>query len=723
MPDGDYRVQPITFERGVNESVEASLLPTGAATRIKNWAADPSGGLRARVPWAKGSATGASLPATRLGRGAANFSRPIKPTQVQSNYAIQTTTSTTVSATSAWAQPTQAGNFLIMRVVAGHLSDTTAISSISIPAGWSTAATASRSGTAPGQFVGVYYIQNAAAGASNVTVSVNGSTTAAKTLFVEVSEWANMSTSWSYGAANDNTTTSSNTGSTSPVTWANPSSYSVTDSTPRLSIAAAWVSAVGNFTQGTTPNDYIEAYDLNTTAGTVGAFQKTASDTMLAFNSTISTAGQWLAVAVSFKGASSVAEEQYIATALAKTSIPISYELFNIDRSNLSAGTWSKFDSFEVANTDYPIAFAAGLGSLFYSAPNFSNIRRWDNIATAGPVYGAPSGRAIAFYSNRLWSGGSTFAPTRLFYSEVNDYTDWTGTAGLNYIDISTDDGEAIEEIISFGSALLIGKRNSLWLLTGSTEADFSLSRLNGGGCAPGRSMAATPYGAVVAGKTAVWLVSSEGTVESISRAIGKSYTSTGYMSTSFVNDTVSICDSYDGHIWSFNMNTGVWAEEKIDSTTECPAFINHSNEIQFYSPKASTITGPLAYRSFPSATRGKDFDTLTETFEAITPELWPVGNTVKITPRHLYVRVRQRGGNSAQTGLTITPYYEAWEGTAQTFGPEDEAGVYRYRFDLGEKRGINYAQFKFSQTVPSGQASIVDIEEVEFGFNVEQVR
>jgi hypothetical protein len=194
-------------------------------------------------------------------------------------------------------------------------------------------------------------------------------------------------------------------------------------------------------------------------------------------------------------------------------------------------------------------------------------------------------------------------------------------------------------------------------------------------------------------------------------------------MSVSFANDVGSICDESSGYIWSINMNTGVWAEERVDSTTEAPAWVTQSNELQLFSPKAATVGSLVSYRAVPTDTRTKDFDSLTETFEALTPELWPVGNTVKITPRHLYVRVRQRGGTADQTGLTITPYYEGWQGTAQTFGPEDAAGVYRYRFDLGERRGINYAQFKFSQTVPSGQASVVDIEEVEFGFNVEQIR
>jgi hypothetical protein len=406
--------------------------------------------------------------------------------------------------------------------------------------------------------------------------------------------------------------------------------------------------------------------------------------------------------------------------------------LYYIDRNNLASGTWASADSILLstpgATSAVPLAFAAGLDSLFYTTNYFDTIRRWNSISgdtSQKVVANSPAGRALAFHKNRLWSGGCNFAPTRLFYSEINDYTDWSGTAGINYIDISSDDGEPIEDLISFGSSLLIGKRNSLWLLSGSDEADFTLSRLTGGGCAPGRSMVATPYGAVVAGKTGVWLVGADGGVQLLSRGISKNYAMTGsYMSVAFVNDVVYVCDNGNGTVWTLNMNTGVWAEEVVDSATgvEKPAFVTHSNELLLFTPKQSTVGSLVSYRS-QTDTRGKDFDSLSETFEAITPEVWPVGNTVKITPRHLYVRVRQRGGTADQTGLTITPYYEGWEGTAQTFGPEDAAGVYRYRFDLGERRGINYAQFKFSQTVPSGQASVVDVEEVEFGFNVEQIR
>lgn len=728
MPDVDYRVQPITFERGVNESVEASLLPAGAAVRLRNWAADPSGNLRVRPHWRKAVTTGA--PATRTGKGAAAYTRTNKPVVVQSNTGVNTASTTTINVPVSWPRGSQtARNLLVMRVLAGHTTSTTPISGVTISGGsWVSAITKNSDATAPGQFAGIYYIQDNPGNVPSVSVTVTGAASTPKFLFVEISEWANMAYSMDFDSTPDPTLTSSNSGNSASVTWANPLQPAGAENPqPRLDIAAAIVSAVGNFTPGTSPNDYTETADR--TAGgvaTAGCFSRVASDKTLAFNQTVSTAGYWISIAAAFKAATNVDEMPYIVAASTQTS-PAAYKMYYINRSQLaSGGTWTLADTFETGNTAYldpPVAWANGLGSLFYANQYFDAIHRWDNISTASAITGAPAGRTLAFHKNRLWSGGSTFAPTRLFYSEINDYNDWTGLSGTNYIDIATDDGEPIEDVVSFGSYLLIGKRNSLWLLSGSSEDDFSLSKLSGGGCAPGRSMVATPYGAIVAGRTGVWLVTGEGSVESLSRAIVKNYASTGYMSASFASDVASICDSATGYIWSINMNTGVWAEERVDSTTECPAYITQSNELQLFSPKSATIGSLVSYRTLPANTRTKDFDTLTETFEAITPELWPVGNTVKITPRHLFVRVRQRGGTSEHAGLTITPYYEGWEGTAQTFGPQDEAGVYRYRFDLGERRGVNYAQFKFSQTVPSGQASVVDIEEVEFGFNVEQVR
>lgn len=732
MPDSDYRIQPLTFERGVNESVEPSLLPAGAAVRVRNWISDPSGNLRCRVGWQKASTTG-SIPSTRVGRGAARFAKPNKPTLIQSAYHIVTSNGSSITTSVDWTKNTKQGTLLVMRVMGGHLTNTTAFSVTTPSGGWGPAVVASRSGTAPGQFAGIYYISNNNGSQANVSVTATGASGVSKTLFVEISEWANMEPDWSYGQGiysggagnNDPGTTSINTGNTASVTWGNPPGKLPENLTPRLSIAAAWVSAVGNFTEGTNPNDYKKAYDMNTAAGTVGAWQRVWTDANLSFNATISTAGPWTTVAMAFQGTTLASENQYIVAALADTDNVFGnqYKLFYIDRNNLSSGTWSLIENLYIDSNNKPMAFAAGLDNLFYCTRDFPCIESWNSISDATSIIGSPPGRALCFHGNRLWSGGSDFTPTRLYYSNINNAEIWSGESGLNYIDISTDDGEPIEDLISFGSNLLIGKRNSLWLLSGSDENTFVLNRLTGGGCAPGRSMTSTPYGAVVASRTGVWLVTADGSVESLSRAISKSYAPAGYMSVSFANDVVSICDDATGYIWSFNMNTGVWAEERVDSSTERPAYITQDNELQIYSPKSATVCGPIAYRALRSSTRNKDFDTLSETFEALTPEIWPVGNTVKITPRHLFVRVRQRGGSSDHAGLTITPYYEDWEGTAQTFGPEDSAGVYRYRFDLGERRGINYAQFKFSQTVLSGQASVVDIEEVEFGFNVEQVR
>lgn len=117
--DKDYEVLPITFERGLVESVEDMMLPPGACSVMHNYIADPAGNARVRYGWMKGSTTG--LPATRKGIGAGIYNIPTKPRVRQkflqaSSVAPSNTTQHTINMT--LNKPMVAGNAAILAFVA-----------------------------------------------------------------------------------------------------------------------------------------------------------------------------------------------------------------------------------------------------------------------------------------------------------------------------------------------------------------------------------------------------------------------------------------------------------------------------------------------------------------------------------------------------------------------------------------------------------------------------
>jgi hypothetical protein len=399
------------------------------------------------------------------------------------------------------------------------------------------------------------------------------------------------------------------------------------------------------------------------------------------------------------------------------------YKVYRKEGNDLSTGAWSLVETISpstAVNTD-PVAFTTGLKKTFYTSHRFATVRQYDPLNdSASELTNAPAGRCIAFHKNRLFTGGTATNLYRLYYSNINDETTW----GANdYIDIGRDDGEPIEEIVPFRNALFIGKKTSLWYLTGSGPDTFTLTRLPVGGVAPGRSLMPTPYGVMCAGVKHVWMADSSGEVTLVSRPISDTYAITTWASSSFINDVYSVVDAGTGTVWSLDLSTGVWYQEKHDNTAEAPAVLYNYDYTQLMAPKNATIGTLLSYRNIPGTGLQKDFDTLTETYKMWTSELWPVGPGTKVTPRHLMYKVRQRGGTASQTGITVYTYGNGAEIHRDTIGPWPEAGVYRERLDVGGASGIDYVQFRFEQTVPSGQSSVMDIEELMFAYDVEPRR
>ena len=711
MPDPDYREDPITFERGVNEYVEASMLPQGACAQLRNWQSDPSGGLRARVGWSKGSTTGA--PATRKGMGIGYMAIPHRP------YCVQRATNTGSGVdpedlTATWGAATTAGNLLVAKLTVSGNAALPSAYTITPPADWVSVGAPNE--TSRNAHAWIYYKANAASQSGAVTFTVDrGDAGVTFAWAIEVSEVANIATSSpldQYATANNNATTTCSTGTTAAV-----------------AVQVGWATSVigggdynGDTTFASPTNDFTEITEFYLDSGSLDINSVTheklyETGGTLGHTSTAGNAMTSCGIIACFKAADYDTADGYYFLANNDTT---EIDIHKIDSDSLSAGTWTSLETVSVSPGNLPVAFTSGLGCLVYTHSSFTGVRKWTGSGSPSEITGSPVGaRCVAFHKNRMFVGGTLGQPSRLYFSALGDVDTWTAT---NYIDVGLDDGESIEEVCPSENNLIIAKQTSLYMLAGSGIDSFVLTRLPTGGAAPGRTIMATPYGAVVAGRHHVWLAAG-GSVSLISRPISSSYGITGnYMTSSFINDYYYVTDSATGNVWALNMETGTWHEERMP-TNEGPAILYNHDEKQLMAPINATVGSIINYRQMPGSSRAKDYDTLAETYTMWTPELWPVGPDAKITPRWLFLKIRQRAGDANDTGVTVTPYYNGTAATGITLTPAATAGVRRYRVDLGSQQGISSVQFRFSQVLASTETAVLDIEEATFGYYVEWVR
>ena len=170
--DEDYRLLPITFERGLNESVEADMLPPGTASYLENWVADPAGNLRTRRGWQRGSTTSQPSVKSGLGMGAVSSSGGAKLRQVVGAGGTQSSSPASLSAT--WSTATNAGSLLVACLYWTHTSTATGPSfTPSAPAGWTALTKTFEWDVNSKEWFAVYYIENAASrsGAEQFTVA------------------------------------------------------------------------------------------------------------------------------------------------------------------------------------------------------------------------------------------------------------------------------------------------------------------------------------------------------------------------------------------------------------------------------------------------------------------------------------------------------------------------------------------------------------------------
>lgn len=388
------------------------------------------------------------------------------------------------------------------------------------------------------------------------------------------------------------------------------------------------------------------------------------------------------------------------------------YGIYRVDKGNL-AGGFTLLEPNIVATPTKHVSFAAGLDNILWCTEDYALVRRWDGT-TLADVTGSKPGRFIVFHHNRFF----TSEGTKLWFMDLGALT----TSVNNYIDdFNKDDGEPLEAAAPFDQGLVIGKENSLWFLTGRGPDTFGVHRLNAGGCAPGNTVVPTPYGVVVIGREQVWLWQG-GTPAVISRPVEADYGMTGaFMSGGFVDDVVHIADEGSGKTWAYNLVQQTWRTEEMETENEAPCVFLAQGDYLLGGPKAASVGSLLWYRQHPTGDRTRDAS-LSEAFRAETQEVWIAGPTAPTSALHLHLRIRQRGGDSAQSPLTVTPYFDGIQGQEHLIAPREQAGVFRERLDL-EAHAAYGIRFEFAQTVLNDEASVMEVEAAELEVQVEGAR
>lgn len=407
----------------------------------------------------------------------------------------------------------------------------------------------------------------------------------------------------------------------------------------------------------------------------------------------------------------------YIVMALATG--PTTYQIYRILRDSITSGTWTLIDQVtDAASSDAWASFAQGAGKLVWSSSSLQAPRviTLNPLAATGitPLLGK-SGRCVAYHKDRMFVAGSTLNPSRLYFSDIGDPTDFTTLT--DYLDIGGDDGEAIQDILSVEGLLLVCKTNRLYLVSGSGIETFFVNELPGGSAASGRCVVRTPYGTIVAGVDDIWVVQG-GAVDPMSRPLGAGYRITGNVSCAYAQDSVLIADSGSGQVWRANLITGAWMLEPTAPTnTPNPVYTVFSLNGRLYYGTNNSTTQVGGTRQLSTA-RNYDATTGGLVLQADTGRMSLMGPSYKYTPRFLWLQLRNQSP-SAPNELLVTVESE--------LGIEEHSirvtsSTQRERRDLGRHKGAQWLRVAY-RAASSLEHGAIDVEKSVLGMLTETYR
>jgi len=165
------------------------------------------------------------------------------------------------------------------------------------------------------------------------------------------------------------------------------------------------------------------------------------------------------------------------------SSLWATYKQFATGSGIALTGSWVniEFTSFPTSHNDsYLVDFATAEDWLVMTTPSStgSTPYRWNATGTVIALTGdtdVPEATICEYHKNHLFLAGNTDNPSRVYFSGLDDITDFTAT---DYFDIETNDGSEIRGLFSAYNALYIFKDNSIWRLGGYERDTFTLEKM-----------------------------------------------------------------------------------------------------------------------------------------------------------------------------------------------------------------------------------------------------
>lgn len=86
-----------------------------------------------------------------------------------------------------------------------------------------------------------------------------------------------------------------------------------------------------------------------------------------------------------------------------------------------------------------------------------------------------PNASIVRYHKNQLFLSGNSDYPSRIWFSALDDITDYTAT---DFFDVQTSDGTKVRGLVSAFNSLYIFKDKSIWRLSGTNRDDFMLEKM-----------------------------------------------------------------------------------------------------------------------------------------------------------------------------------------------------------------------------------------------------
>lgn len=152
------------------------------------------------------------------------------------------------------------------------------------------------------------------------------------------------------------------------------------------------------------------------------------------------------------------------------------------------SGDWTKITNEFVTHANR-VEMEMATGNM-YITNGVDAVIKWDGANSSTPA-GFPITKYLCWYHNYMFAANNSAAKSRLYFSNVAAPETWGGS---DYVDVVPDDGYEITGLARFKDDLVIGKQNRVHVLSGWSDADFTISSTyvtdkTAYGCVAGRTM------------------------------------------------------------------------------------------------------------------------------------------------------------------------------------------------------------------------------------------